>query len=214
MEGVFCLPLSLCHSPLFLPSPPHTPVTPWPLRLFFFFSRRRFSFPSLLKPHPFLLLRLPHFSTSFWSSIIPHSPFFTIFFFFDHHPHPPLHRSFLFLLFVLNAAFLNFFGSLTPSHLCSTAQIISTRAMTTTTDPSITTHAAITIPEDSSKTLPVAVTDTNINTKPSSSLEDVNPQFRPSPNADEDFEGTTHSTLFSSRRKRTRNKQERRNRLD
>ncbi|KAG0062926.1 palmitoyltransferase akr1 [Linnemannia elongata] len=63
--------------------------------------------------------------------------------------------------------------------------------MTSTTDPSITTHAAITIPEDSSKTLPVAVTDTNINTKPSSSPEDVNPQFRPSPNADEDFEDIT-----------------------
>lgn len=63
--------------------------------------------------------------------------------------------------------------------------------MTSTTDPSITTHAAITIPEDSSKTLPVAVTDTNINNKPSSSPEDVNPQFRPSPNADEDFEDIT-----------------------
>lgn len=67
--------------------------------------------------------------------------------------------------------------------------------MTSTTDPSITTHAAITIPEDSSKTLPVAVTDTNINTKPSSP-EDVNPQFRPSPNADEDFEGMKHAALF------------------
>ncbi|KAF9136793.1 palmitoyltransferase akr1 [Mortierella sp. GBA39] len=63
--------------------------------------------------------------------------------------------------------------------------------MTSTTDPSITTHAAIAITEDSSKTLPVAVTDTNINTKPSSSPEDVNPQFRPSPIADEDFEDIT-----------------------
>jgi hypothetical protein len=58
--------------------------------------------------------------------------------------------------------------------------------MTSTSDPSISTHAAITIPEDSSKTLPVAVSDTN---NKSSTPEDVNPQFRPSPTADEDFEG-------------------------
>ncbi|KAF9900214.1 palmitoyltransferase akr1 [Linnemannia zychae] len=59
--------------------------------------------------------------------------------------------------------------------------------MTSTTDPSITTHAAITIPEDSSKTLPVAVADANVNNIPAASPEDVNPQFRPSPTNDEDF---------------------------
>jgi hypothetical protein len=73
--------------------------------------------------------------------------------------------------------------------------------MTSTTDPSITTHAAITIPEDSSKTLPVAVADTNNNNRPAAPPEDVNPQFRPSPTNDEDFGGKNLLTLAQDRNK-------------